>query len=189
MQRLTIHHVFSDEHTELPLFHGFVDKQKVTEFAKSLIDLKGTDEFFICGPEPMMLGIQAALIDLKVDESKVHVELFTSPVGKLGTGSGKKEISFKDIKSKITILLDGKEMDVNYDGKDSILDAATKQGADLPYACKGGVCCTCRAKVLEGEVEMAVNYALEPEEVERGYILTCQSHPITDKVVITFDEK
>lgn len=188
MERLNIFHVFSDEHAEFPLFEGFVDKEKVLAFSKTLIDLENTDEFFICGPEPMMLEIQAALLDLNVDKSKVHVELFTSPVGKLGD-TAQKPKTYEKVKCKITVQLDGKNKDYNYNSNDSILDSVSKQGADLPYACKGGVCCTCKAKLLEGEVDMAVNYALEPDEIENGYILTCQAHPKTDKVVLSFDEK
>lgn len=187
MERLNVFHVFSDEHTEFPLFEGFVDKEKVTAFSKNLIDLDNTDEFFICGPEPMMLEIQAALLDLKVDKSKVHIELFTSPVGKLGA-TGKKPKTYEKVKCKITVTLDGKNKEYNYNSNDSILDTVSKQGADLPYACKGGVCCTCKAKLIEGEVDMAVNYALEPDELKNGYILTCQAHPKTDKVVLSFDE-
>ena len=89
---------------------------------------------------------------------------------------------------KITIQIDGVKSEFDYNSNDSILDAAAKKGADLPYACKGGVCCTCKAKILEGEVEMAVNYALEEDEIERGYVLSCQAHPKTDKVVLSFDE-
>ncbi|WP_420580632.1 1,2-phenylacetyl-CoA epoxidase subunit PaaE [Reichenbachiella sp.] len=188
MERLNIFHVFSEEHTEFPLFEGFVDQEKVTAFSKTIFDLKLIDEFFICGPEPMMLGIQAALVELGVDKSKVHIELFTSPVGKLGTSSGQKKESYEKVKCKVTIQIDGVKMDFDYNSNDSILDAAAKKGADLPYACKGGVCCTCKAKLLEGEVDMAVNYALEEDEIERGYILSCQAHPKTDKVVLSFDE-
>ena len=188
MGRLNIFHVFSDEHTEYPLFEGFIDADKVKKFTDSIINLDETDEFFICGPEPMMLEIQAALLDQKVDETKVHIELFTSPVSKLGTGTGKQQESFEKVKSKITIQLDGTRIEFDYNSQDSILDAAAKKGADLPYACKGGVCCTCKAKLLEGKVDMAVNYALEQDEIERGFVLTCQSHPLTDKVVLSFDE-
>lgn len=186
--RLTVHHVFSEENLEFPLFNGFIDKEKIEKFSKTILNIEEQDEFFICGPEPMMLGIRDALSELGVNSNKVHIELFTSPVGKLGVNAGKKKEEFEKVKSKVTIQLDGNQFDFNYNSNDSILDAAAKKGADLPYACKGGVCCTCKAKLVEGEVDMAVNYALEPDELERGYILTCQAHPTTDKVVINFDE-
>lgn len=188
MERLNIFHVFSQEHSEFPLFEGYIDKEKVRAFSKNILDLEATNEFFICGPEPMMLGIQSALIELGVDKSKVHIELFTSPVGKLSTDSSQKKESYEKVKCKVTIQIDGVKMDFDYNSNDSILDAAAKKGADLPYACKGGVCCTCKAKLLEGEVDMAVNYALEEDEIERGYVLSCQAHPKTDRVVLSFDE-
>lgn len=188
MERLNVFHVFSEEHSEFPLFEGFIDQEKVTAFSKSIIDLDSTDEFFICGPEPMMLGIQAALLDLKVDKSKVHVELFTSPVGKLGVDAGKKQEDYKKVKCKVSIQIDGVKTEFDYNSNDSILDAAAKKGADLPYACKGGVCCTCKAKLIEGEVDMAVNYALEQDEIVRGYVLSCQARPKTNKVALSFDE-
>jgi ring-1,2-phenylacetyl-CoA epoxidase subunit PaaE len=126
-----------------------------------------------------------------LDKNKIHFELFTTP----GQISNEKKSQKKDTvssgpKSNITIRLDGRTFafDLAYNGA-SILDAALQNGADLPYACKGGVCCTCRAKLLEGEVKMDVNYALEEEEVQQGFVLTCQSHPTTEKVFIDFDQK
>jgi len=187
MGRFAVYHVFSKENLEFRLFNGFIDKAKIEAFSKTILNIQETDEFFICGPEPMMLQIKAGLLELKAEEQKIHIELFTSPVGKLGVKAGKKKESFEKIKCRISIQIDGNQFDFNYNGNDSILDAASQKGADLPYACKGGVCCTCKARLIEGEVDMAVNYALEADEMEKGYILTCQSHPKTEKVVINFD--
>lgn len=193
MDRLTVYHVFSEERLESPLFNGFISKEKILQFSRLLFDPKSIGEYFICGPEPMMLAIREALESLEVEKSKIHVELFTSPDAK----PVKKKVdvnekpSFDPSKaSKVTIRVDGDliEFPLDYGGM-SVLDAALKQGADLPYACKGGVCCTCRAKLIEGEVEMDVNYALEPEEVEAGFILTCQSHPRTEQIMVDFDER
>jgi ring-1,2-phenylacetyl-CoA epoxidase subunit PaaE len=132
----------------------------------------------------MMLAVKEALTGLGVDEGKIHMELFTSPVGKLGQS----EQPTHDVtQSEITIVQDGKKFSFPYDSDKSILDAAYDKGADLPYACKGGVCSTCMARVVEGAVNMAVNYALEPDELEKGFILTCQSHPKSEKLTITFD--
>ena len=125
-----------------------------------------------------------------VDKKKIHFELFTT-TGQKKLAVGSKELAVKnEVKSKITIKLDGIsfDFDLGFEG-DAILDAALKNGADLPYACKGGVCCTCRAKLIEGEVDMDVNYGLEQEEIEQGFILTCQSHPRTEKVIIDFDNR
>jgi ring-1,2-phenylacetyl-CoA epoxidase subunit PaaE len=177
---------------DIPLFNGRIDAAKCSEFCRSLVDLNHTDEAFICGPEEMILSVRQQLTDLGMPSSNVHVELFTSP-------DQPKEAHNKWVaahtgdaehKSKVSITLDGVtfDMDVPFTGE-SILDAALKSGADLPYACKGGVCCTCRAKVLEGEVEMEVNYALDEHEVQQGYTLTCQAHPRTERVVIDFDAR
>lgn len=187
--RLVIHHIFSEEHQELDLFNGFIDKEKIQALSKTLIDFDSTDEIFICGPEPMMLQIRDALQALGTDPKKIHIELFTSPLGKLGVGTGaKKKTNQEAVKSKVTIIQDGNRFDFDLTTNEPILDAAMKTGADLPYACKGGVCCTCKAKLEEGKVSMDINYALEPEEVEAGYILTCQSHPQTKRVIINYDD-
>lgn len=193
MDRLTVHHIFSEERLESPLFNGYISTEKTLQYAKLLFDPTKIDEYFICGPEPMMLAIRDGLESLDIEKSKIHIELFTSPDKKPATATTtvKKEDNFDASKaSKVTIILDGDyiEFPLEYDG-DSVLDAALKEKADLPYACKGGVCCTCRAKLVEGEVVMDVNYALEPEEVEAGFILTCQAHPRTEKILVDFDEK
>jgi ring-1,2-phenylacetyl-CoA epoxidase subunit PaaE len=192
MQRLRIFHVLSREYMDIPLFSGRIDAAKCEEFCKTLVDIKSTDEAFICGPEEMILSVRQRLIDLGMPSGHVHIELFTSP--DQPKASHEKWVSaHKDEggpKSKVSVTLDGVtfDMDVPFNGE-SILDAALKKGADLPYACKGGVCCTCRAKITEGEVEMEVNYALEHNEIEKGFVLTCQSHPRTERVVVDFDAR
>lgn len=192
MQRLRVYHVLSRESMDVALFNGRITKEKCSEMCDALIDVSTVDEAFICGPEQMILDVRQQLIDLGMDAHHVHMELFTSPdQPKRSHEKWVKEHAEDDGKmSKVSITLDGTtfEMDLAYNG-DSILDAALKQGADLPFACKGGVCCTCRAKVTEGEVDMEVNYALEPDEVKNGFVLTCQSHPKTDRVVIDFDQR
>ena len=189
MERFIVHHIFSEEQLEGALFNGFITADKCRQFARFLFDVSIIDEFFICGPEPMMLAIREGLQSLDVDSQKIHIELFTTPGKKpLPTaGTTVKTIDpTKECQTKI--ILDGTtfEFALPYGGK-SVLDGALKQGADLPYACKGGVCSTCRAKLLEGEVEMDVNFALEPYELEAGFILTCQAHPRTERIVVDFD--
>jgi len=193
MERLTIHHVFSEERLDSELFNGFITVEKCKQFAKVLFDVEEIDEYFICGPEPMMLAIREALESLGEERKKIHVELFSSPNAPKETAP-KAQISSKPASAQedslVSVRLDGTTFDfpLPYEG-DNILDAALKQGADLPYACKGGVCSTCRARLLEGEVDMEVNYALEPEELKAGFILTCQSHPRSKKIVVDFDDQ
>jgi ring-1,2-phenylacetyl-CoA epoxidase subunit PaaE len=185
--RLSVHHILSQEHIGADLFYGRIDEKKCRTFCNVLIDVENSDEFFLCGPESMIHSVKETLLDLGVDKKRIHFELFTSPVGKLGKQT--KKATPRSVHSKVKITLDGNTFDFDLtSAKDTILDAAHKYGADLPFACKGGVCATCKAKILKGEVEMEINYALEPEEVEAGYVLTCQSHPKTKEVTVSFDE-
>ena len=185
MDRFSLHHVLSDEMVDPDLYYGYIDGEKLKTFSKLFFNPKEVDEFFTCGPEPMMLAIREALMELEVPTKKIHMELFTSPLGKLG---GAKEAKpAKQAKSEVTITLDGNNITFPYDSNESILDEAIKAGVDLPYACKGGVCSTCICKVEEGSVDMTVNYALEPDELANGMVLSCQSHPTTDKVKLNFD--
>lgn len=192
MQRLRVYHILSREFMDVPLFNGRISAEKCGEFCEHLIDIASINEAFICGPEEMILEVRQKLIDLGMPSSQVHMELFSSPdqpkpKHEKWSDDHKKE---EGPTSKVSITLDGAtfEMDLAFNG-DSILDAALQRGADLPYACKGGVCCTCRAKVVEGAVEMEVNYALEPDEIAKGFVLTCQAHPKTDRVIIDFDAR
>jgi ring-1,2-phenylacetyl-CoA epoxidase subunit PaaE len=190
LQRFNLIHVLSREKTDAPINSGRINIDKLMELAK-MIDYETMNEIFICGPEEMIFSIKAFLEQKEIDKKKIHFELFTTPgERKSGARSRESETSSAIGKSKITVKLDGRSFnfDLGYDD-DVILDAALKQGADLPYACKGGVCCTCKARLLEGEVEMEVHWGLEEEEVQQGYILTCQSHPKTEKVVVDFDVK
>lgn len=192
MQRLRVYHVLSREVMDVELFNGRIDAAKCREFCDTLIDIKNIDEAFICGPEEMILSLRSQLVELGLPSNNIHIELFSSPDQPKATHQKwvTEHSADEGMMSKVTITLDGTtfQMDLSYNG-DSILDAALKQGADLPYACKGGVCCTCRAKVTQGEVDMEVNYALEPDEIEKGFVLTCQSHPKTPTVTIDFDAR
>ena len=189
LSRFNFINILSREKTDAPINFGRINDDKLTEL-KRLIDYKTIDEFFICGPEEMIFCVKDFLENLDIDKKKIHFELFTTPGQKKLTDDRKQMTESTGPKSRITVKLDGRSFDfeLGFDN-DSILDAALKQGADLPFACKGGVCCTCKARLLEGEVEMDVNWGLEQEEVEQGFILTCQSHPTTEKVVVDFDIK
>lgn len=194
MDRFALHHILSREQTDAEINHGRITAEKCDHLAEKLIDVKNTDEFFICGPEQMIFSVKDSLEKNEIDKKKIHFELFTVPGEKSvahhqspDSGPHKKK---SDKISNVTIKQDGIafRFDLGYDDF-PILDAAIKQGADLPFSCKGGVCSTCRAKLIEGKIEMEHNYALEPDELEKGFILTCQSHPRSENVVIDFDEK
>lgn len=188
LQRFNFIHLLSREKTDVPINSGRITAEKL-EALCTLIDYNKTDDFFICGPEEMIFCVKNFLEIKGIVPTKIHFELFTIP-GQKNTEVANKNTNDSSQKSKIIIKLDGRtvEFDLAFEST-SILEAALQQGADLPYACKGGVCATCRAKLLQGEVTMNVNYALEPDEVARGFILTCQSHPVTEMVLIDFDVK
>lgn len=185
MGRFSIYHILSKESQESALFNGRIDADKVSAYSKIFFDLKAVDHYFTCGPEQMMLSVKDTLTKLGVSEDKIHLELFTSPIGKLGDEQSKPQ--HEKAKAEITVILDGNRITFPYDSNEPILDVAYNNGADLPYACKGGVCSTCACKLEEGNVEMDVNYALEPDELERGLVLSCRSYPKSENVVLNFD--
>ena len=191
IDRFRIYHILSRERTDVPLNEGRIDAQKLELLFDKLIKLENCDEFFLCGPEEMIFTAKSFLEKRNVPVNKIHFELFTIP--------GEKQSAVKTVlrnetpdepQATVSVKVDGILFDfkLGYESN-SILDAALQEGADLPFACKGGVCCTCKAKLLEGEVKMDVNWGLEPDEVEAGFILTCQSHPVTERVVVDFDVK
>jgi ring-1,2-phenylacetyl-CoA epoxidase subunit PaaE len=190
MERFNVHYVLSRERLEEPISNGRIDINKCNMIFAELLDVNTIDEFFICGPETMIFNVKAALETAGVDEKHIHFELFTSPDGKLGE-SPKREVAQEDQGKvcDVELKVDGKTIMFKLPyGENNILDAALKEGADLPFACKGGVCCTCKARLTEGAVEMDRNYALTTEEVDDGFVLTCQSYPKTEKVVVDFDD-
>ena len=190
LQRFNFINILSRERTDAAINFGRIDKAKLNELEK-LVDYTSLDDTFICGPEEMIFLVKDYLTTRGIDKKKIHFELFTTPGQKKSGASSREPGMDSGPKSRISVKLDGRsfDFDLSFTSELSILDAALKQGADLPFACKGGVCCTCKARLLEGEVSMDVHWGLEEEEVEQGYILTCQSHPTTDKVVVDFDVK
>ncbi|MEO6636818.1 MAG: 1,2-phenylacetyl-CoA epoxidase subunit PaaE [Ginsengibacter sp.] len=188
LQQFRLCYILSRERTEADINYGRIDGEKCIQL-KGLITFANADDFFICGPEKMIFAVKEFLEDQGIDKNKIHFELFTTPTRK-HTQIYHAAKPTADEGSSITVKLDGRSFNFNLDyNSNNILDAALAEGADLPFACKGGVCCTCKSKLIEGEVEMEVNYGLEPEEVEAGFILTCQSHPRSKKVVVDFDVK
>lgn len=188
--RFSVHHILSRENLGVPLYAGRIDQEKATQLIDLFLDPPQISHCFICGPEEMIFAVKEVLMNKGVEESKIHFELFTSPLGKLGKKKKEKSYEGPKFDSTVAIIMDGDQFDFGLSSNgEPILDAAQKAtGADLPFACKGGVCCTCKAKLLEGQVEMDVNYGLEPDEIEAGYILTCQAHPRTEKVLLSFDD-
>jgi ring-1,2-phenylacetyl-CoA epoxidase subunit PaaE len=189
LDRFVFINVLSREKTDTAINFGRIDEKKLLELSR-LVDYKTADEFFICGPEEMIFTAKDFLEKSGIDKKKIHFELFTSSGAKKTEVRNKKQENTGAV-SKVSVKVDGRNFDFElpFSSDETILDAALKQGADLPYACKGGMCCTCKARLLEGEVSMDVHWGLEEEEIEKGYILTCQSHPKTEKIVVDFDAK
>ena len=186
MTRFTMYHVFSREEQDVELFNGRLDRARVASFLDTLIAADTIDAAFICGPGGMIDEVEEGLLASGVDAGRIHLERFgvpdSGPVHHVEAGDAPQ--------ARITIIADGLKREMDFRAEDpSILDVALRAGMDLPYSCKGGVCCTCRAKVIEGKVRMDKNYTLEQPDVDAGYVLTCQSHPLTERVVISFDDR
>ena len=184
-QRLQLVAIFSQERLDSDLLYGRIDGEKLQALAKTLINFRQYDEAFICGPAAMMDEAETTLKALGMAEKSLHLERFNTP----GTAV-KRAVSVQAEGQKVIVRQDGRDREIVLTADDdSILDAALRQGADLPYACKGGVCATCKCKVLRGQVDMATNYSLEPDELAAGYVLSCQALPLTADVVVDFDAK
>ena len=188
LARFALYHVFSREAQAVDLFNGRVDGNKVGRFLDTLIPPESIDEAFVCGPAAMGDELKAVLEARGVPAGRIHLERFGAPPDALARKP--QPAPATALAANVSIIVDGMryDLDLAEDGP-SILDAALKAGADLPYACKAGVCCTCRAKLVEGEVRMDANYTLEDAEIKAGYRLTCQSHPVSPKVVLDFDQR
>jgi ring-1,2-phenylacetyl-CoA epoxidase subunit PaaE len=183
--RLNVVHVLNvapEGHPEL--LKGMMTKEKNIELVKNYVDTSADNEYFICGPGPMMENVVNALKELRIEEARVHIEYFTTPVSAEEIKPSAEVVAG----AKATIILDGDEREIVLKENETILEAALRVGMDAPYACQGGSCCTCRALLQSGEVDMAVNYALSASEVKQGFILTCQSRPKTANVVVNYDK-
>jgi len=193
ISRFNMINILSREDQEVELFTGRINGEKAAQVMDKLIPASGADEVYLCGPEEMINAVSDTLQKRGLPRNKLHFELFTSPTAAQGKKQATEEEDKTDLSGKmsnVTVIVDGDEFNFDLDmGGSSLLDAAMTQGADLPFACKGGVCCTCRAKLIEGKVAMEINYSLEQEEIDAGFILTCQSHPLTEKIVVDFDER
>lgn len=185
--RLSVFHVLSQEQQDIPILNGRLDEEKVRLLLRHLIPADTVDHAFLCGPTGMSDEVEATLIDLGFRPEQVHVERFVSALG--GKPRPKPTLAQIEVPyATAGLMVDGRRAEVAVAEGESVLDAALRAGLDLPYACKGGMCSACRARVLEGAVEMTVNFSLEPWEVEAGFVLTCQAHPTTSRVVIDYDQ-
>ncbi|MBA2411667.1 MAG: phenylacetate-CoA oxygenase/reductase subunit PaaK [Burkholderiaceae bacterium] len=189
LTRFRLYNVFSREQQDVELFNGRIDAAKVRQFLESLLPSDTIDEAFVCGPANMIDEVEASLIASGVPSQHVHVERFGIPTGLVQNGAQAIDDA-EAAQSHVELIIDGVRRTVEFmPGQHSILDAGRDSGVDLPFSCKGGMCSTCRARVLEGQVKMVKNYALEPHEVAEGFVLTCQSYPLTERVVISYDAR
>jgi ring-1,2-phenylacetyl-CoA epoxidase subunit PaaE len=188
MERLNLVYVMSREPQDIELFHGRITQDKCRQMFQRWLRVEDVDYAFICGPEDMMHGVSAALHEAGMPKERIRIELFAASAPLAVREQRAVYAVEKRHQTEVTVIMDGNHASFTMDkDKESVLDAGLRAGIDLRYSCKGGVCSTCRCKVLEGQVEMDVNYALEDYEVARGFVLSCQSFPVTDKVVIDFD--
>ncbi|MGO1157643.1 1,2-phenylacetyl-CoA epoxidase subunit PaaE [Acinetobacter lwoffii] len=184
-ERLQLVNIFSRELNDSEIFNGRIDAEKLQQLFQANLISAEADHCFACGPEEMMTAVETVLPTWGIQRSKIHTERFNTGTAPKATAQQMESRS----EERVNIILDGRELIVEVSKQDdSILDAALRAGADLPYACKGGVCATCKCKVLEGQVEMAVNYSLEEDEIQKGYVLSCQARPTTANVRLSFDE-
>ncbi|MEQ6247823.1 2Fe-2S iron-sulfur cluster-binding protein [Sulfitobacter sp. HNIBRBA3233] len=189
MGRVNVIHVLEQDAQDIDLFTGRVDQEKCARLFSSWIDIASVDTAFICGPEPMMLGIAQALRDHGLDDTQIKFELFASSQPGRAKAPAKAEGSAaRGGETQARCTLDGSTRSFTMPRDRSLLDAALDNALDAPFACKAGVCSTCRAKVTEGEVEMRTNHALEDYEVAQGYVLTCQCYPLSDNVAFDYDQ-
>ena len=187
LTRFTLYNLFSRERQEIDLFNGRLDAEKVKAFADSLLPVDRIDEAFICGPGGMIDDVESALTACGLAPQRIHAERFgipdeSKPPHRTEPGDAPQ--------ARVTVVLDGVRREFDFHRNDpSLLDAALAAGIDLPYSCRGGMCCTCRSKTVQGRVRMDKNYSLEAADIDAGFVLTCQSHPLTETLTLSFDER
>ena len=190
LARFQLIHTLSGEVQEAPIANGRIDGAKIANLIPGLISPRSIDEVFICGPGAMIDAAAKACLDVGVPAGRIHKELFGVPGAVAGEERRAVDATVSSDGAWVSVIADGieREIRVGFNG-DSVLDVVLASGIDVPYACKAGVCCTCRAQVLAGEVRMDANYTLEQHEVDRGFVLTCQAHPVTDTVRLSYDAR
>jgi len=191
MERFSLVYIMSRESQDIDLFNGRLDGSKVAQLLKAWMPASDIDYAFVCGPHTMIESVVQQLQTCGLNASNIKFELFGAPTGPRSLRTGKEApVAPGKGKCEVTVVQDGhRRQFVVEKNKDSVLDAALAQGVELPYSCKGGVCSTCRCKVTEGEVDMDANFALEDYEVARGFVLSCQSYPVSDRLTLDFDQE
>ncbi len=183
MARFSAQMFMTKQAVDIPFFNGRIDGEKVAQLHEHVFAGLGVDGYFMCGPKSMVDGARDSLLAADVPKANIHSELFF-----VGDAGARRKVADAPAKAKINVLMDGRKVEVDYrDEHGSILEAVLGAGLDVSFSCKGGVCATCRAKITDGEVDMAINYGLEPEEIKDGFVLSCQSVPLSKSVTINFD--
>ena len=194
LSRLSLYPVFSREVVDAPegspLAAGRLDRARIGLFLRTLVDPRSVDHAFVCGPHAVNDEAEAALLEAGVAPARIHIERFGVPPDSRGAADAHAAQPGDADEARIALVRDGLTREFGFaKGDPSILDAAARAGLDVPYSCKSGVCATCRCKVLEGQVRMDRNFALEPADLQAGFVLACQAHPLTPRVVVSFDER
>jgi ring-1,2-phenylacetyl-CoA epoxidase subunit PaaE len=182
--RLMVHHILNSAADYPEIYKGMMTVEKLSTLIQQFVKIDNRSEVFICGPVPMMQNVEQTLQQLNVPKSQIHIEYFSAPV----ESAAAPNVGTATKKATLTIILDGDEVVTEMMPDESILDAALRINLDAPYACQGGSCCTCRALLTEGKVDMKVNYALLDAEVKQGFILTCQSYALTESITVDYDK-
>lgn len=183
MGRFSAQMFMTRQAVDIPFFNGRIDGEKTTHLHKHVFGTLGVDGYYLCGPKSMVDGARESLLAADVPEANIHSELFF-----VGEEGARRTVADAPAKAKINVVMDGRKVEVDYrDEHGSILEAVLSAGLDASFSCKGGVCATCRAKITDGEVDMAINYGLEPEEIKDGFVLSCQTIPLSKKVTVNFD--
>lgn len=187
--RLVVHHVLSREQQDIELFNGRVDADKIETLLKSFAPADEIDHAFLCGPGAMIEEAKTTLLRLGTPETNIHIEYFSTDGLPIAPRRAHADaVSGDEPVAHARITLHGSAYDVPMLDGETVIDAGERAGLEMPYSCRGGMCCTCRAKLVSGEVDMELNYSLEPWEMEAGYVLTCQARPLTKEIVVDYDE-
>lgn len=186
--RFSVHHILSREAQDIDLLNGRMTPEKIGLLVRTLGGVEAVDDIYLCGPEEMTNAARAVLEKMGAEPARIHVELFSTGAAPPRAGARKAIAQVEDTGVPLTLTHDGKSHEIKLHPGETVLEAAERAGLDMPYSCRGGMCCTCRAKVTEGTASMDVNFSLEPWEVEAGYVLTCQCRPTGERLSVDYDQ-